>query len=97
MSQALHGQIDGVELRVKVVPGASRTKIAGMLGDRLKIAVAAPPEAGKANRALCGHLAEVLRVALRDVEVVEGHTQPRKTVFISGATLCAVIERLRQT
>ena len=35
---------DAVLLPVKVVPGASRTKIVGPLAGRLKIAVAAPPE-----------------------------------------------------
>ena len=42
----------GVELSVKVVPGASRTKVAGVWGVALRIAVAAPPEAGKANAAV---------------------------------------------
>ena len=39
-------------IRVKAVPGASRDEIAGPLGDRLKIRIAAPPEGGKANKAI---------------------------------------------
>ncbi|MGB9626422.1 MAG: DUF167 domain-containing protein, partial [Phycisphaerae bacterium] len=42
----------GVEVAVKVVPGSSRDRIMGVLGDALKIAVAAPPEKGKANQAV---------------------------------------------
>ena len=47
---------------MKVVPGASRTRLAGQLGDALKVAVAAPPEAGKANAALIELLAQVFAV-----------------------------------
>jgi len=36
-------------LHVKVVPGASRDRVAGRYGDGIKIQTSAPPEAGKAN------------------------------------------------
>lgn len=39
-------------ITVWVVPGASRSEVVGPYGDALKIKVTAPPEAGKANRAL---------------------------------------------
>ena len=68
----------GWEIRVKVVPGASRSRIAGVLGDRLKIQVAAPPEGGKANRAVAEVLAEWLGVAKSEVELVSGAGQPTK-------------------
>lgn len=85
---------DGIALRIKVVPGASRTKVAGVLGDRLKVAVAAPPEGGKANRAVCELLAELFGVAARDVSITEGHTLPRKTVQVLGVNACTAVERL---
>jgi uncharacterized protein (TIGR00251 family) len=65
-----------------VVPGASRSGIAGVLGDRLKIRVAAPPEGGRANRELVRLLGEWLGV--RDVEIVAGLSSAEKTVRISG-------------
>ena len=49
LSSILSASGDGTRVRVKVVPGASRTKVVGVLGDRLKVAVAAPPEGGKAG------------------------------------------------
>jgi len=69
---------------VKVVPGSRKTAIVGPLGDRLKIKVAAAPENGRANVAVCSILAERLCIAVRSVEIVVGHTNPEKTVRIAG-------------
>ncbi|HKQ46433.1 MAG TPA: DUF167 domain-containing protein [Phycisphaerae bacterium] len=73
---------EGVEIRVKVVPGASRSRIDGLYGDCLKIRVAAPPEKGQANRAITALLAEQLGISESLVAVVAGKTSPRKTVRI---------------
>jgi len=50
----------GYLLLVHVVPGASRTEIAGLHGGRLKVRVAARPEKGAANRELLKFLARRL-------------------------------------
>jgi len=83
---ALRETAHGVELTVKVVPGSSRDRIVGVLGDALKIAVAAPPEKGKANRAVVDVLAKALGVKRNTVQIVAGHTQPRKNVLIAGVS-----------
>jgi len=75
-----------VFLQVKVVPNSSRTQIAGMLGEALKIKVAQPPEEGKANRAVEELLAEVMGVAKGNVSVVAGMTRPQKVVRIVGVS-----------
>jgi uncharacterized protein (TIGR00251 family) len=85
---------EGVLVRVKVVPGASRSKVVGMLGDRLKLAVAAPPEAGKANKAVCKLIAKALDIPARDVAVSVGTTNPQKTLTVTGLSLVQVVERL---
>lgn len=77
----------GVWLQIKAVPGASRTKIACVLGDRLKVQVAAAPEGGKANKAICQLLAKTFSVPQRDVSVVRGTTARQKTVQLSGLDL----------
>lgn len=87
---------DGVALRLKVVPGSSRTAIRGILGDRLKVAVSAPPEGGRANQAVCRLLAEAFGVLPCDVRVIAGQAQPFKTMLLSGVTLCQAVERLRK-
>lgn len=74
----------GVELTLKVVPGASRSRVAGPLGDALKIQIAAPPEKGKANAAIIKLIATALKVPEKSVELVRGETQPRKTIRVQG-------------
>lgn len=77
-------------LRVKVVPGASRTRVLGRHGDRIRIAVAAPPEKGKANSALLEFLAPTCGLRVRDLAVEAGHTSPQKTVRLQGISPQAV-------
>ncbi len=74
----------GSVLRVKVVPGASRSEVVGGLGDRVKIALAVPAEKGGANRALELLLAEVLNLTRRSITIASGATSPEKEVLISG-------------
>jgi uncharacterized protein (TIGR00251 family) len=89
-------QFDPVLLHVKVVPNSSRTQIAGMLGDALKIKVAQPPEDGRANRAVIELLAAALGIPAAHIAIVAGHARPRKTVRIQGAGT-AVLARLLGT
>ncbi len=84
----------GVRLDIKVVPGASRDEIAGWLGDRLKIRVAAPPQAGKANQAVRRIIADALGVPFRRVTIIAGDVSPQKTVLIAELTPDEAAERL---
>ena len=68
---------------VKVVPGASITKVAGLLGEALKVTVASAPEKGKANKALEAHLAKLFKCSKSMVTVVAGMTNPQKQVQVS--------------
>jgi len=77
---------DGVVIRVKAVPGAKSDAIVGVLGDGLKIRVAAPPEAGRANDAIVRTLADALGIARRAVEVVAGHGSPAKLMRLRGVS-----------
>ncbi len=81
---------NAVLLPVKIVPGASRTRFLGEWDGRARIAVAAPPEKGRANRAVLDFLAKRLGAAKKDVSVVAGLTATLKTVRIDRATADAV-------
>lgn len=73
----------GLNLLVKVVPGASRDQIAGHLEGRIKIRVSSPPTSGKANRAVCLLLSRELGVGRSAVHIKEGPTHPLKTIAIT--------------
>ena len=77
--------IDVLTLELHVQPGASRTAVAGLHGERLKLRLAARPVEGEANRALLRFLADALDVTLRDVEIVRGASGRSKTVQVRGA------------
>ncbi|MDD4892018.1 MAG: DUF167 domain-containing protein [Phycisphaerae bacterium] len=81
-------------LAVKVGPGASRQRVVGLHGDMLKLAVSAPPEAGKANKAVCELLAETLGVPTRDVTLHAGGGTPFKTIRIAGLSAEQVRRKL---
>jgi len=81
---------EGLIVPLKVVPGASRDRIAGELAGALKVAVAAPPEKGKANKAVVRLLAKALGLRVNQIEVVKGATSPNKSVLIRGADASAI-------
>ena len=74
----------GAVLAVKVVPRSSRRGIAGVIGSSLKVAVAAPPEKGRANAAVVALLADRLGVDTSSVTVVSGHGSPAKVMAVAG-------------
>lgn len=85
------------DLRLKVIPGASQTRVVGWLGDSLKVAVSAPPESGKANAAVLELLAQALNIPPKSLQLISGQTQPRKLVRITGLTDSELQQKLRDT
>ena len=78
-------------LRIKVIPRSKKNEISGELADgTLKVHVTAPPEKGKANKALALLLAEVLEVKKSSVALASGETAREKLFRVSGIGLEAV-------
>ena len=75
---------DGWTLAVHVQPGAKRSAVAGLHGERLKIRIAAPALDGRANDALVAFVAASLGVAKRSVRVASGERSRDKVVAIAG-------------
>jgi uncharacterized protein (TIGR00251 family) len=81
---------DGITIDVLVQPRASRDRVGPVHGDRLKLAVTAPPVDGEANAAVLELLARSLGVARGAVEVIAGTASRRKTVRVRGVTRAAL-------
>jgi uncharacterized protein (TIGR00251 family) len=74
----------GVIFRIRVVPRASRSEVAGIQGDALKLRITAPPVEGKANEECIRLLAETLGVKKGQVTIIAGHASRTKTVAVDG-------------
>jgi len=73
-----------VRFGVRVQPRASRSEIAGLHGDALKVRLTAPPVDGAANAALIELLADRLAVSRSAVRVVTGEHARDKVVEVVG-------------
>lgn len=80
----------GVEVEVLAVPRASRSRVAGVHDDRLKVQLAAPPADGEANAALLALFVELLGLRRGAVRLVSGHGNRKKRVRLEGAEAAAV-------
>ncbi len=67
-----------------VQPGARRAGLAGVHGERLKLAVAAPPVDGHANAAVLAQIAALVGVPVRDATLLRGAQSREKTVALHG-------------
>jgi uncharacterized protein (TIGR00251 family) len=81
-------------LRLRVSPGAGRAEIVGRHGEAWKVRVTAPPERGRANRAVVRLLAERLRVPPSGLEVVSGLSSRDKVVELRGLDATEAERRL---
>jgi RNA polymerase-binding protein DksA len=86
----------GAELLVgvRVAPSAHRTEIRGLYGDKIKIAVNAPPEDNRANNALMKALSSWLGIPKDSVRLVSGHGSRDKVVAIADVPERQLRERL---
>ncbi len=81
---------DSTRLYLKATPNARKNGIEGTRVDakgrmRLLIKVTAPPEDGKANKAIMMLLAKLLRLPKSAFAVVEGQTHREKVIAIAAA------------
>ncbi len=74
---------EGVEICVRVQPGARRSGFAGVWNDEaLKIALRAPAVDGKANNALINFLSETFKIRKSSIFIVTGHLSRCKLIRI---------------
>ena len=79
----------GLTLALRVQPGAGRDQVLGLVADAagdlaLKVKVAAPAEAGRANAAVVALLAEALDLPKSALSLVRGERDRNKVVALAG-------------
>ncbi len=77
-----------------MAPSAPRTVLHGAYGDRLKVAVHAPPEDNRANEELVEALARWLGLRREQVQVETGFASRDKTVSLRGISEAELRARL---
>lgn len=75
---------DNLVLNLKVRPSARRNAWRGVLGDALKVDVAATAESGRATEELLTFIARSFAVPRADVELISGPRSRQKRVRITG-------------
>jgi uncharacterized protein (TIGR00251 family) len=78
-----------MKFSVRVTPGAAKARVGGAWtgpdgAPRLVIRVAAPPDKGRANRAVIEALAEALGVPKSALSIAAGEKDRQKTISIEG-------------
>ena len=77
-----HG--DSVTIQVRVHPKAKRERIAGEVGNAIKLELTAPPVEGRANEACIRFFADLLKVPRSAVSIAAGVSSRNKVIRISG-------------
>jgi len=86
---------EGIFIKIRVQPKASKNEIKGLQGDALKVRLTAPPVEGAANQACIDFFAKLCNIPRLRVEIVSGLTGRNKTVFIRGMQkedFCSIIK-----
>ena len=83
-------------LGFRVSPGAKRTELKGLYGDRVKVAVAAPPENDRANEELLRSVARWLGLSRHQVRIYSGSTSRDKALYLVNIDEAELRRRLGQ-
>lgn len=91
---------EGARFAVRVVPRASRTAVAGIMGTgadtALKIALQAPPVEGRANAALVEFLADLLSTPRSAIEIAGGAHGRNKSILVRGRSAAETAAKIEQ-
>lgn len=87
----------GVELFLYIQPRASRTRIVGLQGEELKVALTAPPVEGAANKACRDFFAKLCGLPKSRVVLVSGETSRHKRLLLEGVDIDTLLALFKET
>jgi uncharacterized protein (TIGR00251 family) len=86
----------GCVLSVRAQPNARRNAVLGLQADALKVAVAAPPEDGRANAAIAEVLRQAFGLKRSQVELLSGPTHRMKAFLLREMDAEEVLRRVAE-
>ncbi len=73
------------QLSIRLQPNSSVNKVVEIREDGIvKIKINAPAVEGKANKALCKYLHEILQIPVSNIEIIRGELSREKIIRING-------------
>ncbi|SMB94268.1 hypothetical protein SAMN00017405_0175 [Desulfonispora thiosulfatigenes DSM 11270] len=76
----------GVQIKVRLQPRASKNEIKGMQGDSLKLRLTSPPVDGEANNACQLFFSKLCKIPKTNILIISGHKSRNKTILIKNLT-----------
>jgi len=92
---AITEHAEGCILPVRAQPGARKARVLGEQAGALKLAVTAPAENGRANKALLELLRELLDLKRSQVELLHGQASRQKHFIVKGLEKEELVRRLQ--
>ncbi len=74
---------NNIIIKSKIIPNSSKDRIMGIYNNALKIAIAAPPVEGKANKKCISFLAKYFDIAKSKIKIISGINSKGKLIKIN--------------
>ncbi|TRZ92344.1 MAG: YggU family protein [Methanosarcinales archaeon] len=98
MKDAVRQTGEGVVLDLDISPGAKATCIHGYnpWRKRIEVRLSERAQKGKANEQLISFLSDLFHVNSRDVRIITGSTNSKKSLLIAGAQMPDILKILTE-
>jgi len=98
MKDAVRQTGDGVVLDLEISPGAKETAVHGYnpWRKRIEVRLSERAQKGKANEQLISFISDLFNVNSRDVKIITGSTNSKKSVLIAGAQMPDILKLLTE-
>ncbi|MEW6352059.1 MAG: DUF167 domain-containing protein [Thermodesulfobacteriota bacterium] len=75
---------EGLALKIRVIPRASRNEVVGLRGDCLCVKICAAPTEGQANAELLRFLGKTIGLPPSSLQILRGKSSKEKVILIPG-------------
>ncbi len=98
MKDAVRQTGDGVVLDLEISPGAKETAVHGYnpWRKRIEVRLSERAQKGKANEQLISFISDLFNVNSRDVRIITGSTNSKKSLLIAGAQMPDILKLLTE-